>query len=366
MIRKWVFPHALLLAGKPGSEALFLALATAKRILCSSPTEDGDACGHCLSCRQAATLENPDLMLVFPISKESEGKEAVSVMQMPLFREMMRKYPRFTDHEWKKVQNSGNRQLSIMVAEAEKLIERTSLKSFNSSNQVAVIWLPETMRSDAANKLLKLFEEPPEGVIFIAVTNNPEGLLPTILSRFQRVHVPPIPEERLLLALTDDFSVPREIAEEAAHLSDGNLYTALRLSGTLGEREQQDRVLEEALSVFECAYSRDPRAYLAKAEALAKESRPFVLEVTDRLLSVMREALALREEKNLVGQGKSFVYVQKEFLERTKRISSLLPAEAFEPLMENIASARLELRQNANVKILYFDLLIQIARYRKK
>ena len=366
MIRRRSVPHALLLSGKPGSEALPLALATAKRILCTNPTEDGDACGECLSCRQATVLDNPDLIPVFPIAKEGDSKEVVSMMQMPLFREMMKKYPRFTDHEWKEIQNSGNRQLSIMVAEAEKLIERTALKSFNSANQVVVIWLPETMRTDTANKLLKLFEEPPEGVIFIAVTNNPEGLLPTILSRFQKVHVPPIPEELLFRALKRDYAISETKAREAAHLAEGNLYTALKLSGALGEKEEQDRVLDEALSVFECAYGRDPRAYLLKAEALSKESRPFVLDVTDRLLSVMREALALKEEKISDVPGRSFVYVPGEFLVRTKKISSVLPKSAIAPLMEEIASARQELRQNANVKILYFDLLIQIARHRKK
>ena len=357
MISRGAVPHALLLSGKPGSEALALALATAKRILCTRPTPEGDACGECLSCRQAATLENPDLTLVFPIAKEGDSKEVVSAMSMPLFREMMRKYPRFTDHEWKEIQDSGNRQLSIMVAEAERMIEKTALKSFNSDRQVVVIWLPETMRTDAANKLLKLFEEPPEGILFIAVTNNPDALLPTILSRFQRVRVPPIEEPVLLDVLTRDYDIPASRAREAAHLASGNLYTALKLSGAFGEKEARDEVLEEAVRVFETAYSRRPELYLAYAEKLSKESRPFVLEVTDKLLSVIREASALRVDK----EG-DFVYIPAELGERIGRISERLPESAYPVLMEEIAQARQELRQNANVKILYFDLLIRLAR----
>ena len=356
-------PHALLLSGKAGSEALPLALATAKRILCQSPGPDGDSCGHCLSCRQAATLDNPNLALIFPIAKEGDGKEVISAMQMPLFRDMMRKYPRFTSHEWKELQNSGNKQLSIMVAEAENLIARTSLKSFDSSNQVIVVWLPETMRSDAANKLLKLFEEPPEGIQFILVSNSPESLLPTILSRFQKVRVPPIPEQTLLEALTRDFGISPKEASEAAHLSRGNLYVALRMCGALGEKAQEDRVFEEAVSVFECAASRNPKAFLTKAEALSKESRPFVLEVTERILEVMREAGAIsRERSEESPAGSSFVYTPDAYKGRIARIGAVLPFSAFPSLMQEIGTALNELRQNANIKILYFDLIIRISR----
>lgn len=363
MIRRDTLPHALLLSGKPGSEALSLALATAKRILCSDPTPDGDSCGKCLSCRQAANLENPDLMVVFPLAKEGETKDVISAMQMPLFRKLVERYPRFTDHEWKEIQSSGNRQLSIMVAEAEYLIESTALKSFNSTHQVVVIWLPETMRTDTANKLLKLFEEPPLGVIFIAVTNSPETLLPTILSRFQRVRIPPIPEGELFHILTQDFGISEARALSEAHLSEGNLYRALKRTGYYGEKETKDRVLEEAMAVFECALSRDPRLYLQKAEALSKENRPFVIEVTERLFGILREALALNTQRGSEDRGEhSFVYIPSELVGRLEVISRQLPFGAFPTLMEDFSSAVSELRQNANIKILYFDLLIRIAR----
>ena len=361
MAVRGTLPHALLFAGKPGGEAFPLALALARRMLCTSPTPEGDACGVCPSCRRCDTLENPDLTLLFPVVKEGDGKEVVSAMLMPRFRKLLESYPRFTDSEWRDGLKSGNKQLAIMVAEADKLGEDTALKSFTSPRQIFVIWKPEAMRSDAANKLLKLLEEPPEGIYFFGVSDDPNALLPTIRSRFQKVNVLPVEEAELREALERDYGVGEEKAREAAHLSEGNLYRALKLSGYFGEEEAKDRLMEEALEVFECAMRRDPKGYLAKAEALSSEDRTYVVAVTEKLFEVMRELGALKAlEEDNPGEDEDFVYLTGELRKRAVPVARQLPYGAFEPLMQTIDDAVKELRQNANVKIVYFDLMIKI------
>lgn len=222
-------PHAMLLTGEEGGEAFPLSLVLAQQILCEELTPEGAPCGKCHSCRQMAELQHPDLTLVFPVIKAQEGKEFTSEMMLEPFRELIGKYRRFTTLEWREQLDAGNKQPQIMVAEAERLIHNTSLRSFKSQYQVILIWQPETMRTETANKLLKLLEEPPKGVVFIMVSHSPHRLLPTIISRLQKVAVPKIPDPTLIDYLVQKESATGEEAAELAHLAQGNLYKALQL-----------------------------------------------------------------------------------------------------------------------------------------
>lgn len=348
-VSRGAIPHALLFTGKPGSEALPLALAFARHILCEHPTPSGP-CGTCLSCRQMDQYQHPDFSIIYPIVKEGD-KETTASDYITTFTKMMQQHIRFTDEEWKEALNSGNKQLSILVAEADKLTKKSVLKSFQSRHQVVLIWQPETMRSDTANKLLKLFEEPPEEMIFLAVSHHPHQLLPTITSRFQAIRVPPIPEEQLHAVLSERHGIAEPAATEAAHLAQGNLYQALKLaSGTT------DPLLDQALTLLETTMVSDPRQYQTLSEELAKESRPHVLDLIDRIISVLREANTLR-----LGVLDA-LYTPSSEIPRLQKIADRLPLSAYPALMEDLGRARNELRQNANVKIVFFDLMIHFAR----
>lgn len=342
-------PHALLLSGEDGGEAFSLALALARHLLCTDSTPDG-ACGVCHSCRQLDRLEHPDLELVFPIIKEGT-KESTSVDFLADFRDMVLSEVRFTEEEWRTRQDAKNKQLQILVAEAERLIHSTSLRSFSSRYQIILVWLPELMRVETANKLLKLIEEPPEGVIFLMVSHQPDLLLPTIISRLQKVIVPAIPEEVLVHHLIHVRGTDEQLARKAGHLAQGNLYKAMKML----KGEDENSLFSEALDFLALPLLRNPKQFREYSEGLSTWSRPDLIALLEKVSEVLREVLALRYG------GDDVVYLADSFREKAEKIANTLAAERYPRVLDEMIAARQELRQNANVKIVLFDLLLTLA-----
>ena len=192
-------PHALMFTGPAGSGKLALAVGFAQALLCQHPGEDGRPCGECPSCKMAAKLEHPDLHFTFPIvrgAKIKDAKDALSDYFIKEWRARLLESPYFDLNDWLEDMNAANQQASYYVAEADNIQRKLALKSNQGGRKVMIVWLPEKMNQETANKLLKLFEEPPAGTHFLLVAEEPELVLGTILSRTQRLMVPPLtPEE---------------------------------------------------------------------------------------------------------------------------------------------------------------------------
>ncbi len=192
-------PHALMLCGPAGAGKLALAVEFAKTLLCQHPREDGSACGECTSCHMAAKLEHPDLHFTFPIvkgTKIKDTKDALSDYYIKEWRARVLESPYFDLNDWLEDMGAANQQATYYVSEADNIQRKLALKSNQGGRKVMVVWLPEKMNQETANKLLKLFEEPPAGTHFLMVSEEPDLVLGTILSRTQRILVPPLsPEE---------------------------------------------------------------------------------------------------------------------------------------------------------------------------
>lgn len=348
LIKDKQLPHALLLSGEEGGEGLVLALAIAQMALCENPHSDGTSCGECYSCRQVEALQHPDLTLVFPVIKSSDNKETTSALYLDKFVELLLQSKRLTQEAWRKMQNAGNKQLQILVAEAERIVHATSLKSFKSKYQIILVWQPELMRQDTANKLLKLLEEPPKGVLFLMVSHEPQKLLPTILSRLQRVIVPKIPEELLRDHLVREEHLSPIEAESIGHLAQGNLAKALELIATKGEIES----LTNALSFIALPMTRSPKRYLAKAQEIAKWDRPDVVALIDNIPLLLREILALRKGDS------SVVFIPSSLLSECQKVANHIPLDVFPGMIDELTDARQEIVQNGNVQMIIFDLLL--------
>lgn len=192
-------PHALMLTGPAGSGKLALAVAFAQALLCQHPQEDGSPCNACTSCRMAAKLEHPDLHFTYPIvrgNKIKDAKDALSDYYIKEWRARLASSPYFDLNDWLEDMGAANQQAQYYVAEADNIQRKLALKSNQGGRKVMIIWLPEKMNQETANKLLKLFEEPPAGTHFLLVSEEPDLVLGTIISRTQRLLVPPLsPEE---------------------------------------------------------------------------------------------------------------------------------------------------------------------------
>ncbi len=216
-------PHAQLFLGPEGCGSFALALAYAQYILC--PNRDGhDSCGVCPSCRQIAKLAHPDLHFVVPnTTNKSVKKYPETYLFINEWRDYVIEKKAYVDLvSWYAAIDLENKQGYINVRDAATLMRRLSIKSYAGEYKVVILWMAERMNLDAANKMLKLLEEPPEKTVFLLVAEDRDLLLATIRSRAVLVKIPGVETEAVERALVERKGCGSVLAHNAAILSEGN------------------------------------------------------------------------------------------------------------------------------------------------
>ena len=222
-------PHAQLFLGPEGNGKLPLALAYAQYILCPHRTAT-DSCGVCPSCQKIAKLTHPDLHFVVPTTTTKSVKSnPESDLFMAEWRDYVLQTEGYVDaSSWYDFLEVENKQGYISVRDAATLLRKLSFKAYEGEYKIAIIWMAEKMRSDTANKLLKLLEEPPEKTLFILIAEDQEELLATIRSRTSLVKIPRIDLTSLQAALTQRLGCTGQEAQDAALVAEGNWIKACR------------------------------------------------------------------------------------------------------------------------------------------
>lgn len=222
--------HAMMIAGVEGGGNLPLALALAGYVFCRDRSQE-DRCGNCNSCKQMDGLGHPDLHFTFPIIKSevSKAKGGDSSRHNALRRTFVQtvvKRPYLTLQDWETEMGGENKKSIIPVEESREIVSKLSLNAFMGGHKILVIWMPEKMNAQAANALLKTLEEPPGRTLILAVTSQPDAILPTILSRMQLMRCARIDEDALAQALVSREGVSATVAKRAAQLAEGSYHTA--------------------------------------------------------------------------------------------------------------------------------------------
>jgi len=148
----------------------------------------------------------------------SADKKPVSDMFLSRWRELLISNPCLTEQEWYEGIEVENKSGMIGVNEAISIIKKLSLRSFEGGAKFMIIWLPERMNQEAANKLLKLIEEPPLGTYLFFVSQAPEKVILTILSRCQIFKLDPIGREQAARKRDCEFGTNNEIFRERMEL----------------------------------------------------------------------------------------------------------------------------------------------------
>ena len=342
-IREGRVPHAQLFMGPRGSGNLPMALAYAQYLLCEQRAEV-DSCGTCPSCLQMAKLEHPDLHLAFPIFFTDKVK--VCEPFYGDWRTCVLDEPYLDADQWRDHIESENKQLRMGVDIAQEIQRKLNLRSFMGGHKVMLIWLPELMDVAAANKLLKVLEEPEPNTVFLLVSTDAEQLLATILSRTQLVKVPALRPSELSEALRDRFP---ELTDSEA------MAIALRSEGDLLEAMDMANKGEEELFVFfrdwlRSCYRREVGATVEFAEGFQKLGR-------ERHKSLMRYGLYLIRQCALQWQQvPELVRVLGQEQEFVQNFSKLLNNGNADTIRRELENAHYHVERNANPKILFSDL----------
>lgn len=346
--------HALLFYGPEGSGKFAVALAFARYISCEKRTAD-DACGVCPSCVKYDKLIHPDLHFVFPVIKKKTGTEPVSDTYISQWREMVLKSPWFSLNTWTEAMEVGNEQAIIPVAEANEIVRKLSLKSFESDFKIMIIWLPEKMNAETANKLLKMIEEPPAKTLFLLVSEEDDKLLPTILSRCQLIRIPAVAADDISRFLQDKYNIDSRHATEIAGIANGNMVRAIDLARDADSSSQH---LDRFMTLMRMAYKRDTQALVTWSEETAALGRERQKGFLSYALRLIRENFIM----NYHGRENNLVYLTEAETDFSSKFHPFINNKNIFALDREFNLAFAHVESNGNTKIIFLDLALKTMR----
>lgn len=342
--------HAQLLLGPAGSGNLPLALAYAQYIFCSNKSET-DSCGQCSSCLKMQKIAHPDFHFIFPVFKIKDGRETISDDLLPQMREALIQNPYLDLDEF--LENNGiqNKQPSIFVGESAAILRKLSFKAYEGEFRIVVIWKPEKMNVQAANKMLKIIEEPPERTVFLMVSENSDQLLATILSRTQLVKIKKVDDQSMKEALTAKYELSQQEILRIIHLADGSFNAAMKLA------LHGDNSLENTQKFREwmlACYKNNISDILTWSETLAIEGRENQKAFLSFSLTMFRKALMQSYSATELAR---MTEDEKNFIEK---FSSFVHGANILELTEELNKASYHIERNAYPKLLFLDLSLKL------
>lgn len=349
-VREGRVPHAQLFAGPEGTGALPLAIAYARFLLCTRRGEE-DACGTCPSCVKLNKLAHPDLHFVFPVVKRKGGGDTVSDDYIREWRELAISTPYFGMNHWLDAMGAENQQAQIFVKESDELVRKLSLKSSEGGYKVVIIWLPEKMKVECANKLLKLLEEPPAQTVFLLVSEEPDRILSTILSRTQRINVPRLEDAEIAEALKARFGLQDTDAAETARLAEGSYLQALEI---IHLSEDTQLFFGLFVSLMRLAYQRkvkEMREWSDTVAAMGRERQKDFLTYCQRMVRESFVSNFHRKEMN---------YMKREEENFTIRFAPFINERNVMGITDELAEAQTHIEQNVNPRMVFFDFALKM------
>lgn len=354
MVSEGRLPHAMMLCGPTGCGKMALALALASYILCADHDGKADSCGQCRQCRMVSKWEHPDLHFTYPTIKlPSMGTDHKPVSDdfASQWRTLLSRGPYFTMDQWMREIGAENQQAIITAGESDDLTRKLSLKSSQGGYKVSVVWLPERMNTECANKLLKLIEEPPSQTVFIMVCEEPSKLLETIRSRTQRIDVKRIDTEAIRQALVEQRGLDDDSAMRIARTANGSWTAALEALDAGNENEQ---FLDLYQSLMRLAYSRNVKELKRWSETLQTFGREKQKRFLEYFLRLTRENFMY----NFGNQDLCYMTQREEAFARN--FARFVNEDNILQIYDLANRAMRDIGQNANGKIVFFDMALQM------
>ncbi len=350
--------HAQLFTGPEGCGSLALALAYAQFVSCENRLP-ADSCGACKSCVKYEKFIHPDLHFVFPVIKDKKTNEPVSDYYIEQWRDFLGQSPFFTLNKWLDSIEVENAQGLIFASEASEIIKKLSLKSFESDFKIMIIWLPEKMHLSTANKLLKMVEEPPEKTLFLLVSDEPDKVIPTILSRCQLVKIPSFRPGAVKAYIKEKFNFDEIRTADISRVANGNIIRAIELC----ENESSSRVnLEHFKNLMRYAWKRDIISLIAWSEEVAAIGREPQKSFISYSLRLVRENLMLTLDQ----MKNSIVYLTDEESKFSANFHPFINYDNIAPFTEELNLAYAHIEANGNAKVVFLDLALKLTKLIKR
>lgn len=341
--------HAQLFLGEEGTGVLPLAIAYAQFISCTDKKKN-DSCGECNSCHKFSRFIHPDVHFSFPVSPVKGVTKPKSVDFINEWRSALVQNPYMSFTDWTQQLEIDNKQPQISVDESAEIIHTLSLKSVEGGYKYVILWLPEKLNTAAANKLLKSLEEPEPHTLFILVSENYEHILRTVSSRTQLVQVSRIAEKELAHTLEANQGLNASKAKNVSRLAQGNYNLAMKLA----QSETAESNTEPFLTWMRLCYALNYKELISWTEKMQEKKREGQKNFLTRALDICRECV-------LMNYGDpSLVRISEGETDELKRFSSFITAHNAEKIMEALSKAHYHVERNANPKILFMALSLEM------
>ncbi|WP_299363704.1 DNA polymerase III subunit delta' [Winogradskyella sp.] len=351
--------HAQLFVGPEGSGTLPMALAYAQYILCGN--SNGENTGGNDTCNiKFKNFSHPDLHFAFPVTTSDKVKsKPVSNFYLEEWRQLLEQQPYGNLFDWYKLLGVDNKQGQIGVDEALEIVKSLSLKSYEGGYKVMLIWMAEKLNTAAANKLLKLIEEPPEKTIFILIAEDEEQIISTIRSRCQILHFPPLAEEAISKALVKNYHIEKAVATKIAHQSNGNYNKACDLIFQDSEDIQFEKwFILWVRSAFKAKGNKSAiHDLISWSEEIAKTGRETQKKFLSFCLNYFRQALLLNYKAN------GLVYLEPKSEDfKLEKFAPFVHGSNILDISNELQDAIYHIERNGNSKIILTDLSIKLTR----
>jgi DNA polymerase-3 subunit delta' len=342
--------HSLLFTGSEGSGNLPLAIAFASYILCRQPGET-DRCGKCEACIQLNGLGHPDLHFSFPFVKINNLRDTESLQRE--FVETVKTNPYLSLKDWEGRIAGENKQSIIPVDEVSSILKKLSLKSFAGGYKVMVIWMPEKLRIQGANKLLKTLEEPNSNTLIILACSNPDALLPTIISRMQIFKTAPLNDREVEKGLVDKVNISDADAKKAARVAEGDFNMALKLAQN---PESGDAYFELFRNWMRACVAPGRNDVTRISEEIAGFSRDQQVYFLDYCLKFLHQSLIYAylgaEESKFLGEPRAFA----------EKFAPYMVSRDMGAFHDVLSKAQALVERNANPRLLYMKVSAEMIR----
>lgn len=346
-------PHALLLEGPTGIGKHALMRALAQYIHCSGRRPgDTDSCGACPSCLQHESMNHVDTYYSYPVVKmEGDRTPPTSLDYVEAWNKMLAGSMFLDPERWASMFDKKNAVPTYYVTESAELLRMLSLTAHHSRYKIVIMWLPERMGEEAANKLLKLLEEPHPDTLFLITSDTPALILPTIYSRLRRMEVRPLAPEQIAGYLAEVRGIDPQTALVAARQGEGSVVRAER---TLEQGGADAQRLDMFMQLMRLAYQRkvaELRVWANDLAALGRENELAFYRYCQRML---RENFIYNfSTPQLVNLTASEEQFSRNFARFVNERNVMKMVEVIDDAMTDIAG-------NANGKIVNLDLAVKM------
>lgn len=350
--------HAQLFVGEAGSGTLPMAIAYAQYILCQNKEgENTQGNAHCNI--KFDHLAHPDLHFAYPVTTTTTIKShPVSSHFATEWREFVQKNPYANLFEWLQYLGVEKKQGQIGVDEAQDINKALALKAYEGGYKVMIIWMADKINTAAANKLLKLIEEPPAQTLFLLIASNEDNIIDTIKSRCQILHFPKLSEAQIAKALIEKHDCEKALAHTLAHQSQGDYNRAMHLL----KHDGDDLLFEEwfvtwVRTAFKAKGRKESILELVSwSETIAKTGRETQKKFLEYCVRFFRQALLLHYGVN------DLVYFEPETKFSLEKFAPFVHENNITAIVKELEDASYHIERNGNAKIILTDLSIKLTR----